>query len=74
MFQDKKIGERFKYKGVTLEVVDIYNSDCAGCFDCFFNDIGCENISCSPYTGRKTDSVCFKVVKGNIYDNSELFK
>lgn len=58
MFEEKKIGERFEYDGVTLEVIDI--SHCNGCSDCFFNNIDCDDIHCLPHS--RID-ICFRVVK-----------
>lgn len=61
MFEEKKIGERFEYDGVTLEVIDI--SHCNGCSDCFFNNIDCDDIHCLPHSRIDNYSVSFRVVE-----------
>lgn len=60
MFEDKKIGERFEYKGVTLEVVNELDFSCEKCF--FYQGI-CDNICCTPHKRKDGESVCFKVVE-----------
>ena len=59
MFEDKKIGERFKYEGVTLEVVNVLDFPCE---KCFFYQKECDNIYCLPYQRKDKESVCFRVV------------
>ena len=46
MFEDKKIGERFEYEGVTLEVVNVLDFPCG---KCFFYQKECDNIYCLPH-------------------------
>ena len=41
MFVDKKIGERFEYEGVILEVVNVLDFPCG---KCFFYQKECDNI------------------------------
>ena len=50
MFEDKKIGERFEYEGVTLEVVNVLDFPCE---KCFFYQKECNNIYCLPRTRKK---------------------
>lgn len=61
MFEDKKIGERFEYEGVTLEVevVNVLNSSCG---KCFFYQKECDNIYCLPHQRKDGESVSFRVV------------
>lgn len=46
---EHKIGEKFKYKGVTLEVVKSHKSHpLYPCCDCYFlRDGGCADLICS---------------------------
>lgn len=60
MFEDKKIGERFEYEGVTLEVVNELDFSCE---KCFFYQGKCDNICCFPHKRKDGESVCFKVVE-----------
>lgn len=60
MFEDKKIGERFEYEGVTLEVVNELDFSCE---KCFFYPVKCDNICCFPHNRKDGESVCFKVVE-----------
>lgn len=59
MFEEKKICERFEYKGVTLEVVNVL--DCP-CEKCFFYQKECDDIYCLPHQRTDGESVCFRVV------------
>ena len=60
MFEDKKIGERFEYEGVTLEVVSVLDFPCG---KCFFYQKECDNIYCLPYQRKDEESVSFRVVE-----------
>ena len=60
MFEDKKIGERFEYEGVTLEVVNELDFSCEKCF--FYQGKG-DNICCLPHKRKDGESVWFKVVE-----------
>lgn len=60
MFEDKKIGERFEYEGVTLEVVNELDFSCE---KCFFYQGKCDNIYCLPYQRKDEESVSFRVVE-----------
>lgn len=56
MFEDKKIGERFEYEGVTLEVVNVLDFPCG---KCFFYHKECDNIYCLPHQRKDEESVSF---------------
>ena len=59
---ERKIGERFYYYGVTLEVVN--HLDCEGCY--FFTLVNCDNSFCGEcHSFNRTDKklVIFKEVK-----------
>ena len=60
---ERKIGEQFKYKGTTLEVVDRANHNCEECF--FFRESRkfCDNIKCSMFERLDYTFVYFKEVK-----------
>lgn len=60
MFEDKKIGERFEYEGVTLEVVNVLDFLCG---KCFFYQKECDNIYCLPHQRKDKKSVSFRVVE-----------
>lgn len=60
MFEDKKIGERFEYEGVTLEVVNELDFHCE---KCFFYQKECDNIYCLPRQRKDEESVSFRVVE-----------
>lgn len=60
MFEEKKIGERFEYEGVTLEVVSVLDFPCG---KCFFYQKECDNVCCFPHKRKDGESVCFKVVE-----------
>lgn len=65
MFEEKKIGERFEYEGVTLEVVnsevvDVLDSPCR---KCFFYQKECDNIYCLPSQRKDEESVSFRAVQ-----------
>lgn len=60
MFEDKKIGERFEYEGVTLEVVSVLDFPCE---QCFFYHKECNNIYCLPYKRKDKEDVSFRVVE-----------
>lgn len=60
MFEDKKIGERFEYEGVTLEVVNVPDFPCG---KCFFYQKECDNIYCLPHQRKDEESVSFRVVE-----------
>lgn len=60
MFKDKKIGERFEYEGVTLEVVNAFDFPCG---KCFFYHKECDNIYCLPHQRKDGESVSFRVVE-----------
>lgn len=60
MFEDKKIGERFEYEGVTLEVVSVLDFPCD---ECFFYQKECDNIYCLPHKRKDKEDVCFRMVE-----------
>lgn len=60
MFEEKKIGERFEYEGVTLEVVSALDSPCG---QCFFYHKECDNIYCLPHKRKDKEDVSFRVVE-----------
>lgn len=60
MFEDKKIGERFEYEGVILEVVNVLDFPCG---KCFFYQKECDNIYCLPHQRKDEESVSFRVVE-----------
>lgn len=60
MFEDKKIGERFEYEGVTLEVVNVLDSPCR---KCFFYQKECDNIYCLQSQRKDEESVSFRAVQ-----------
>lgn len=60
MFEDKKIGERFEYEGVILEVVNELDFHCG---KCFFYQKECDNIYCLPHQRKDEKSVSFRVVE-----------
>lgn len=60
MFEDKKIGERFEYEGVILEVVNVLDIPCE---KCFFYQKECNNICCLPCMRKDEESVSFRVVE-----------
>lgn len=62
MLEDKKIGERFEYEGVTLEVVSVLDFPCKKCFF-YQKECDCDNICCLPHERKDEDSVCFRVVE-----------
>lgn len=57
---EQKIGERFDYNGVTLEVVEQVVDDCEGCYLWLKQD--CHYL-CSYLTRSDCKSVIFKEVK-----------
>jgi hypothetical protein len=59
MLEEKKIGERFEYEGVTLEVVNELDFSCE---KCFFYLGKCDNVCCFPHKRKDGESVCFRVV------------
>lgn len=60
MFEEKKIGERFEYEGVILEVVNVLDFSCR---KCFFYQKECDNIYCLPQQRKDEESVSFRVVE-----------
>ena len=57
-----KIGERFEYDGVVLEVSE--SDDCSGCF--FRGKEGCNLLRqrvCSKYVRRDKKNICYKLVE-----------
>lgn len=60
MFEDKKIGERFEYEGVILEVVNELDFHCE---KCFFYQKECDNIYCLPRQRKDEESVSFRAVQ-----------
>lgn len=60
MFEDKKIGERFEYEGVTLEVANVLDCPCG---KCFFYQKECDNIYCLPSQRKDKESVCFRAIQ-----------
>lgn len=60
MFEEKKIGERFEYEGVILEVVNVLDFPCG---KCFFYQKECDNIYCLPHQRKDEESVSFRVVE-----------
>ena len=49
---ERPVGEKFEFKGVTLEVVKVENFSCKGCY--FYNT----NINCKPQTAREHIGHC----------------
>ena len=43
---ERDVGDQFEYNGVTLEVMQVENFSCKGCY--FYNT----NINCKPQTVR----------------------
>lgn len=60
MFEEKKIGERFEYEGVTLEVVNVLDPPCR---KCFFYQKECDNIYCLPSQRKDEEIVSFRAVQ-----------
>lgn len=60
MFEEKKIGERFEYEGVILEVVNVLDFPCG---KCFFYQKECDNIYCLPHQRKDEESVSFRAVQ-----------
>ena len=56
---NRKIGERFDYDGVTLEVVEVKNSFCTGCY--FYN----KKIECEERVVRNTIGCCGEYSRGD---------
>ncbi len=67
MFEDKKIGERFEYEGVTLEVVNVLDFPCG---KCFFYHKECDNIYCLPHQRKDevTEKKAIEAAKEMIVD------
>jgi len=60
MLEEKKLGERFEYEGVTLEVVKMIDFPCQ---KCFFYHKDCDDIHCLPHMRKDEESVSFRVVE-----------
>lgn len=64
MIMERKIGERFEYDGVTLEVCA--EKECTECY-CHFNNVCIKSLDlagyCGPSSRSDNTSVIFKEVK-----------
>lgn len=63
MIMERRIGEQFKYEGVTLEVAEMGNHNCEECF--FFEEphAFCNKMMCSMFERADYTDVYFKEVK-----------
>lgn len=59
---ERKIGERFEYKGKTLEVVKSKQYNCLGCFFHGKRINFCKKMKCAPFERSDHNDVYFKEV------------
>lgn len=64
---ERKIGERFKYNGVTLECIEHSEGTCNGCYfwsnNFWMMNSFCKNIGCCPSARSDSKFVIFKEVQ-----------